>query len=66
MNAPQLFNPQETQPQQCTHKTCQATQKHLCQFNIEYQDTRLAERPRRPRGCLAAHNPQTAAWPPGY
>ncbi len=52
---PRLFDPRATQEPCCPR--CHATRPDDCQHNADNAGLRLADRPRRPRGCIAAPGP---------
>lgn len=66
MNEPRLFNPHETEPLRCKLKSCGTSRKNLCRFDADNRDVNPAERPRRPRGCIAGIDPSTHPFPEGY
>ena len=62
---PQLFDPTRTSPTPCEIPGCHAVRfppqdrTPSCAYDLHH------ETPNRPRGCLNAHQPDTAPWPEG-
>lgn len=66
MNQPALFEPRECEPKRCPLKACGASRRNLCKHDADNRDVPPAERPRRPRGCIAGIDPANTPWPEGF
>lgn len=58
-----LFDVRDTEPKRCRLKRCGTHRKNLCIHDFECRDLPPAERPRRPRGCIAGPQPATDPIP---